>query len=115
MTKNITQGGLIKIFILTACLVLAYMAFYPYMPAVTQRKNMVLAKEHSLILKRLICNDARFKKIVISGGSTSEKIYVGGFVKTDNDLVALQKLVSESKPPRPVKYQIQVEPLAFEE
>ena len=80
-----------------------------------QHRNMALAKEHSLVLKRLVLNDERFKHVIILDGGTTEKIFVLGYVKTNSDLTVLQKLVSESEPPRPVEERVVVEPLAFEQ
>ncbi len=75
---------------------------------------MALAKKHTLVLQKMIHDDMRFEKVVISDGGTSEKIWAGGFVRNDEDLTNLKKIVSESNPPRPVKYHVKVEPLAFE-
>ncbi|MBY0308114.1 MAG: hypothetical protein K2Q09_05175 [Phycisphaerales bacterium] len=78
-----------------------------FSPSALQQRNMAIARAHNRTLQRLISGDARFAAVEFSdftgfegGGSVS------GEVANLADAKALEKIVRDSHPPRPVIWNV---------
>ena len=103
---NIRKMGL-----LIAVLVLATAIYYPFSPGGRQSRNISQAMQHMPIITQSIGNDRRFDRVRLNTMTAHEGcLYIGGSVRSDADLSALQQLIAATKPPVFVMWRVAVQP-----
>jgi hypothetical protein len=113
MKPIVTKTGIIRIAVFAVIAFVILLILLPFTPSGVQKRNMAKAEAHCVILRQLFSEDPLYAKVQFSS-PTDESIWVHGLVQSDAALASLRDAVSQSNPPRPVKYQVMVESLLFE-
>ncbi len=107
--KHVTRDGLVKILIITATFVFIFIAAYPFTPAARQGRRLAIAREHAVLVRPSLNADPRFAHVQVGAYTGDGGVFwVVGNVSSEDDLLRLRQLISESDPTIDVKWTVQV-------
>ena len=105
MKSLVTRDGLVKILIMTAVLI----ALFPFSPTGQQLRNLAAARKHAHNIQPQLNNDTRFRHVRVGGYTGGGGMFwVFGTVSTDADFAELKRMITATKPPVAVYWEVRV-------